>query len=75
MGYTVPYKGGIALDLRRMDKILEIDTDSGYALVEAGCLYDSLTAALGENGVQDALHVLGRNSLNVYLNRSDSCRK
>lgn len=49
-GYSIPAEGGIVLDMRRMDRIIEINTDSGYAVVEAGCRFDKLTAALREKG-------------------------
>jgi FAD/FMN-containing dehydrogenase len=49
-GYSIPSKGGIVLDLRRMDKIIEINTDSGYAVIEPGVNFDTFTSALREKG-------------------------
>ena len=49
-GGCIPTEGGIVLDLRRMDKIVEINTDSGYATIEPGVTFDKLTAALAEKG-------------------------
>jgi glycolate oxidase len=49
-GYSIPAEGGIVLDTHRMDRIIEINTDSGYAVVEPGCSFDKLTAALREKG-------------------------
>jgi glycolate oxidase len=49
-GYSLPSEGGIVLDMHRMDRIVEINTDSGYAVVEPGCSFDKLTAALREKG-------------------------
>ena len=49
-GNTIPPEGGIAIDLKRMDKIIEINTDSGYALIEPGVNQDRLSAALREKG-------------------------
>lgn len=49
-GYTLPSEGGILMDLRRMNKIIEINTDSGYAVVEAGVNFDKLTTALLKKG-------------------------
>jgi FAD/FMN-containing dehydrogenase len=43
------------LDMHRMDRIIEINTDSGYAVVEPGVLYDRLTSALKEAGFR--MHV------------------
>jgi FAD/FMN-containing dehydrogenase len=49
-GYGVPSEGGIVLDLRRMKKILEINTDSGYAVVEPGVTFDQFAVALAKEG-------------------------
>jgi FAD/FMN-containing dehydrogenase len=49
-GNCLPSEGGILLDLKRMNKILEINTDSGYAYIEAGVTQDELSAALREAG-------------------------
>src|SRR4030042_1227847 len=54
-GYTLPSEGGILLDLRRMNRIIEINTDSGYAVVEAGVNFDILTAALLKVGFRCAV--------------------
>ena len=35
-GLTIPIKGGIVIDMKRMDQILEINETSRYALIEAG---------------------------------------
>jgi FAD/FMN-containing dehydrogenase len=43
-------EGGIILDQRRRDKVLEINTDSGYAVIEPGVSFDKLTAALRGTG-------------------------
>jgi glycolate oxidase len=51
-GYNIPAGGGIVLDLRRMDRIIEINTDSGYAVVEPGVSLDRFTAALREKGLR-----------------------
>jgi FAD/FMN-containing dehydrogenase len=49
-GLTIPAEGGILLDLHRMDRILEINADSGYALIEPGVTFDRFTAALARSG-------------------------
>ncbi|MBI2992950.1 MAG: FAD-binding oxidoreductase, partial [Gammaproteobacteria bacterium] len=49
-GNTVPSEDGILMDIKRMDRILEINTDSGYALIEAGVNHARLSAALREKG-------------------------
>src|SRR3989304_365893 len=43
-------EGGIILDQRRRDKVLEINTDSGYAVIEPGVSFDKLTSALRGTG-------------------------
>ena len=45
-GLALPLKGGIALDLKRMDKIIEINEKARYAVVEAGVSHGKLTAYL-----------------------------
>jgi FAD/FMN-containing dehydrogenase len=54
-GYTLASEGGILLDMRRMNKIIEINTDSGYAVIEAGVNFDILTTALKEKGFRCAI--------------------
>jgi FAD/FMN-containing dehydrogenase len=49
-GTAIPPEGGIAIDLKRMDRIVEINTDSGYALVQPGVNQDQLSAALRAKG-------------------------
>jgi glycolate oxidase len=49
-GGCVPIKGGIVLDMRNMDKILDIDTDNLYAIVEPGVTHATLNAKLVERG-------------------------
>ncbi len=49
-GYGVPSEGGIVMDLRRMDKIIEINTDSGYAVIEPGVTFDQFAVALFKKG-------------------------
>jgi len=51
-GLTIPIKGGIVIDMKRMDKILEINEISRYALIEAGVTTGRLTAYL-ENHYPD----------------------
>jgi FAD/FMN-containing dehydrogenase len=48
-------EGGIILDQRRRDKVLEINTDSGYAVIEPGVSFDKLTAALRGTGYKCAV--------------------
>jgi FAD/FMN-containing dehydrogenase len=55
-GMAVPLEGGIVLDLRRMDSIIEINTDSGYAVIEPGVIFDQFTAALADKGFRCHVH-------------------
>jgi FAD/FMN-containing dehydrogenase len=48
--FSVPSEGGIVLDCRRLNRIIEINTDSGYAVIETGVTFDDFTAALKEKG-------------------------
>jgi len=45
-GLTVPIKGGIVVDLRRMDRIIEVNERARYAVIEAGVTHGQLKAYL-----------------------------
>jgi len=45
-GLVIPQKGGIVLDMKRMDKILEINDKGGYAIVEGGTTHAALKSHL-----------------------------
>jgi FAD/FMN-containing dehydrogenase len=45
-GLALPLKGGVALDLKRMDGIIEVNEKARYAVVEAGTSHGKLTAHL-----------------------------
>ncbi|HDS08673.1 MAG TPA: FAD-binding oxidoreductase, partial [Firmicutes bacterium] len=49
-GNAVPMSGGIILDLKRMDKILEIKPEDLYVRVEAGVVNDELNRVLKPYG-------------------------
>lgn len=49
-GGTYPVKGGAVVDVRRMDRILQVDTESNLLESEAGILGHHLEQALGEKG-------------------------
>ncbi len=59
-GLTLPVRGGIVIDLKRMNNILEINEKSRYALIEAGVTTGQLKAHLEqfyptlENSMPDA---------------------
>lgn len=51
-GSTMPAKPGTALmDLRRMNKIIEVNAELGYALLEPGVTYQDLYDYLQENNI------------------------
>jgi len=50
-GQAVPVHGGISLDMKRMNKILEINLKDAYCQVEAGVIDDDLNRALKPYGV------------------------
>ena len=51
MGAAVPVQGGIVVDLRRMDRIVEVGADALTARVEAGVLLKDLDDALSQKGM------------------------
>ena len=51
MGAAVPVQGGIVVDLRRMDRVLESDADGLTAQVEAGALLKDVDEALNQGGL------------------------
>lgn len=48
-GLTRPLKGGIVIDLKRMDRILEVNEKCRYVLIEAGVTQGKLKAYLEKN--------------------------
>ena len=48
-GLTIPLKGGIVVDMRRMDRIIEVSEMDRYALIEAGVSQGKLISYLKEN--------------------------
>ena len=48
-GLTIPHRGGIILDLIRMDKILEVNDKSRYVIIEAGVTTGKLASYLQKN--------------------------
>jgi len=48
-GLVIPVKGGIVLDMKRMNQILEVNKLSRYALLEAGVTTGQLLSFLNEN--------------------------
>jgi glycolate oxidase len=48
-GLAIPRKGGIVVDLRRMNKVIEVHEDDMYALVEGGITWGDLQGYLQRN--------------------------
>ena len=51
-GYTPERPDTMLLDMRRMDRILELNTEDMYVTVECGCTWKSLYETLKEKGVR-----------------------
>ena len=51
-GASLPVKGGILLDVHKMNKILEINKDNFYAIVEPGVICNDLNIALKKVGLK-----------------------
>jgi len=51
-GCTIPKEGGIVVDLSRMNKILEIDTDNRFVRFEPGVTWSQLTTELKKKGMR-----------------------
>lgn len=49
-GMAVPVKGGIVLDLNRMNKIKQVSIEDRFAVVEPGVVYADLDKALAPSG-------------------------
>ncbi|MBW1660335.1 MAG: FAD-binding oxidoreductase [Deltaproteobacteria bacterium] len=49
-GMATPMQGGIVVDLRHMNRILEINTEAAYAVIEPGVTFHELSQALKEKG-------------------------
>lgn len=45
-GLTIPRRGGIVLDMKRMNRIVEVNEASSYALIEAGVTIGQLSSYL-----------------------------
>ncbi|HHU76804.1 MAG TPA: FAD-binding oxidoreductase [Firmicutes bacterium] len=59
-GSTIPKQGGVVVDLKRMNKILEIDKRNRLARFEAGVTWTQYTAALKEEGMRTVMPLLPR---------------
>ena len=48
-GLCIPERGGILLDLKRMNRIIKLDTESNYVVIEPGVSHGQLAEALYEH--------------------------
>jgi FAD/FMN-containing dehydrogenase len=51
-GYLAVRKNSILVDMRRLDRIVEINIEDMYVTVECGCTWEKLYTALKEKGVR-----------------------
>ncbi len=51
-GYLATRRDSLSLDLRRLDKVVEINTTDMYVIVECGCTWKTLHDALAEKGLR-----------------------
>jgi len=49
-GLAVPHKGEVVVDLRLMNKIIEVNTDAAYAVVEPGVTHHQLSSEARKHG-------------------------
>ena len=49
-GSAVPIKGGIVMDMARMNKVLKVSVGDLWVDVQAGCVYNALNDELGKYG-------------------------
>ncbi|MBW2056489.1 MAG: FAD-binding oxidoreductase [Deltaproteobacteria bacterium] len=56
-GLTIPVEGGIVVDLHKMDRIIEINEDIDYAVIEPGVTIGRLDAELKKRGYWVSLPV------------------
>jgi glycolate oxidase len=52
LGSSSPSRGGISLDLKTMNNILEVDRENGITRVEPGVTFSALDAELGKQGME-----------------------
>ncbi|MCK5150401.1 MAG: FAD-binding oxidoreductase [Candidatus Thorarchaeota archaeon] len=52
LGSSSPSRGGISLDLKKMNKVLEVDQAKGMVRVEPGVTFTALDVELGKHGME-----------------------
>ena len=56
-GLAIPLRGGILLDLKRMDRIIEVNETDMYAVVEPGVTFGHIKGLPGQVPSQSGLHL------------------
>lgn len=64
-GNTIPKQGGLVIDMKRMNKIFEIDLDNRLARFEAGVTWQQLHDALKEKGCRAIMPLAARGDRSV----------
>ena len=71
-GGALPVQGGIALSLRRMNRIVAIDTANHQAVVEPGVITEELSNAVAEHGLMYAVDPASRGTCTVGGNIAEN---
>lgn len=67
-GAAIPVEGGIIMDLHRMNKVVEINEDDYYAVVEPGVSMAALESELRSRGLWFPLPLFAANATSVVTN-------
>jgi FAD/FMN-containing dehydrogenase len=70
-GSSIPKQGGVVVDMKRMNKILEIDKANRLARFEAGVTWAQFDAALKEQGMRTIMPLLPRPDRSVLSDTLD----
>jgi glycolate oxidase len=71
-GGALPVQGGIALSLRRMNRVVAIDTLNHQAVVEPGVITEELSNAAAEHGLMYAVDPASRGTCTVGGNIAEN---
>jgi glycolate oxidase len=71
-GGALPVQGGIALSLRRMNRIVAIDTVNHQAVVEPGVITEELSNAAAEHGLMYAVDPASRGTCTIGGNIAEN---
>ena len=67
-GLVIPQRGGIVLDMKRMDRILEVNEKARYVVVEAGVTHGILKSYLQKHVRFPPVHsIFNINSIHVVI--------